>query len=181
MKVEQHTLPQRHLNIGILSDSHGVTDPAVVAVMAQCDLVIHAGDVMADAALAVIREHTQTLAVAGNNDRGGVPNDDPQRPAEVLPDVLELNLPSGTIAVEHGHRHGFHQPEHDKLVAAHPGARAVVYGHTHQQLIEQSGTPWILNPGAAGHTRNGSGPKCLVLHIDGEQWRVVPHNFRSEH
>ena len=184
MKVEQYTFHDNQLTIGILSDSHGVTDPAVASVMAQCDLAIHAGDIMADAALAVIRDHTRTLAVAGNNDKHwGADSELAADPlaAEALPDAILLKLPSGTIAVEHGHRHGHHQPDHQKLIAAHPGARAIIYGHTHKQLIDQTQTPWILNPGAAGHTRNHGGPKCLVLHIDVEQWRVVSHNFDTDH
>ena len=177
MKVEQYTFHNNQLMIGILSDSHGVTDPAVANVMAQCDIAIHAVDIMDEAALTVIRDHTRTLAVAGNNDRNGLQSADAEQPVEILPDVILLKLPSGTIAVEHGHRHGFHQPEHRKLIAAHPNARAIIYGHTHKQLIDQAQTPWILNPGAAGYTRNHGGPKCLVLHVDAEQWQVASHNF----
>ena len=99
---------------------------------------------------------------------------------EPLPDIIRIRLPSGTIAVEHGHRHGHVQPEHRKLIAAHPDARAIIYGHTHKQLIDQAQTPWILNPGAAGHIRNHGGPKCMVLHVDVEQWRAIPHNFQVE-
>ena len=179
MNVEEHTVNDSQLAIGFFSDSHGVTDPAVVEVMAKCDLAVHAGDIMAVAALADVRKHTRTLAVAGNNDRYGLWDTGLEQVVEPLPDVVRLKLDSGTIAIEHGHRHGFHQPSHQKLVAAHPDVRAIVYGHTHKQVIDQSQTPWILNPGAAGHIRNGSGPKCLILHIDTEQWRVVAHNFEN--
>ena len=179
INVEEYILNDAQLTIGFFSDSHGVTDSAVAEVMAQCDLAVHAGDIMAAAALADVRNYTKTLAVAGNNDRDGLWDADLARVVEPLPDVLRLKLPSGIIIIEHGHRHGFQQPSHQKLIMAYPDARVIVYGHTHEQLIDQSQTPWILNPGAAGHIRNGSGPKCLVLHIDAQQWRVVAHNFEN--
>lgn len=180
MRVEEHTFDTDRFTIGILSDSHGFTDPAVVGVMAKCDIAIHAGDIMAEVALDDVRRHTKTFAVAGNNDVSGLKRVDSKPATEFLPDVVLIKLPSGTIAVEHGHLHGFHQPDHQKLTAAHPDARAIIYGHTHVQLIDQSQVPWILNPGAAGHIRNYGGPKCLVLHIEADQWRVVTHNFESE-
>ena len=83
-----------------------------------------------------------------------------------------MKLPGGTIAVEHGHRFGFSQPNHKNLIAAYPEARAIVYGHTHKQLIDQSSTPWVLNPGAAGVVRNQGGPRCLVLNTNHKEWIV---------
>lgn len=179
MRFKQYSFQEKTLSIGILSDTHGVIDLAVSDVMRQCDLVIHAGDVMEAGVLTGIREHTQALAVAGNNDSDGVVRcgSSGQQEVEILPELISIELPSGTIAMEHGHRHGFSQPCHQKLIASHPDARAIVYGHTHKQLIDQSQTPWILNPGAAGYTRNYGGPKCLVLHIEGDDWRVESHVF----
>ena len=180
MRVEQYSFPNSTLNIGILSDTHGVIDPAVNDIMRQCDLAIHAGDVMASTVLKDMREHTRTLAVAGNNDANGIVHHEAAHDeAETLPDLIVIDLPSGKIAIEHGHRHGFRQPCHQKLIASHPDARAIIYGHTHKQLVDKSQTPWILNPGAAGHTRNYGGPKCLVLHIDNDNWQVNTHSFEA--
>ena len=183
MRVEQYSFQENKISIGILSDTHGNLDPAVNEIMRQCDLAIHAGDVMDAAVLKEIRAHTRALAVAGNNDADGLVKNhseaDPQAEAESLPDQILLELPSGCIVMEHGHRHGFHEPSHQKLIASHPRARAIIYGHTHKQLIDKSQTPWILNPGAAGYTRNYGGPKCLVLHIDNDDWRVDAHVFEA--
>ena len=88
--------------------------------------------------------------------------------------------PSGTIAIEHGHRHGFQQPCHQRLIAAHPGVRAIVYGHTHKRIIDREAEPWIANPGAAGFTRNKGGPSCLVLHASIEDWHIEEHVFPDE-
>ncbi|MEE9320841.1 MAG: metallophosphoesterase family protein [Granulosicoccus sp.] len=182
MRTKQFSFSEPQISIGILSDTHGAIDPAVGELMRQCDLVIHAGDVMDAAVLTGIRQHTQALAVAGNNDRDGVVHrsDPSQEAVETLPDLISIELPSGSIVVEHGHRHGFSQPCHQKLIASHPDARAIVYGHTHKQLVDKSQTPWILNPGAAGYTRNYGGPKCLVLHVDSDDWRVDSHVFEGQ-
>ena len=52
---------------------------------------------------------------------------------------------------------GWSEPDLQALRAAHPQARGIVYGHTHRLLIDRSEEPWVLNPGAAGRIRNGSG------------------------
>jgi len=88
-----------------------------------------------------------------------------------------VELPGGILAVEHGHRHGFKAPDHQRLRAAHADARAVVYGHTHKQVVEQGSDPWILNPGAAGRERTNGGPACLILHAGEQAWRIETHRF----
>ena len=181
MRVEQYSFQESKISIGILSDTHGVIDPAVNEIMRQCDLAIHAGDVMNAKVLETIRQNTRALAVAGNNDTCGlVQGKSLQEESETLPELIQIDTPSGKIVMEHGHRHGFSQPCHQKLIASHPDARVIIYGHTHKQLIDKSRTPWILNPGAAGYTRNYGGPKCLVLHIDDQHWRVDSHVFEAQ-
>ena len=78
---------------------------------------------------------------------------------------------------KHGHRFGFSHPDHDKLRAAHPEAKLIVYGHTHKQIIERDTDPWIVNPGAAGLVRNQGGPRCLILTADGDDWRFESFAF----
>ncbi|HHQ69657.1 MAG TPA: metallophosphoesterase, partial [Halothiobacillaceae bacterium] len=54
----------------------------------------------------------------------------------------------------------------------HPEARAIVYGHTHRRVIDQSQIPWVLNPGAAGRIRAIVGPGCLLLNAQADVWSV---------
>ena len=88
-----------------------------------------------------------------------------------------MSLPGGSMVVEHGHAHGWSEPDISKLRAAHPRARAFVYGHTHRLLMDREAEPWVLNPGAAGRIRNRGGPSCLVLHASMDAWRVQKFKF----
>ncbi len=92
MRVQDYTFHDDPLTIGILSDSHGATDPAVVGVIAQCDLAIHAGDIMDESVLADLQNHARTLAVAGNNDRYLRWSADSEQSADPLPDVISIEL-----------------------------------------------------------------------------------------
>ena len=75
--------------------------------------------------------------------------------------IEQFSINSELVTVEHGDRFG-HHPSHDELRAAYPDSKLIIYGHTHNQVCDQSGTPWIVNPGAAGHTRNNDGGPCYM-------------------
>jgi len=66
---------------------------------------------------------------------------------------------------------------HARLRAAHPTARAVLYGHSHRLLQDSTSAPWLLNPGAAGRARSNGGPSCLVLEAGVGEWRITSYRF----
>jgi putative phosphoesterase len=175
--VECYIFDQVKLRIVILSDTHGYLDDNIAALIRTADIAIHAGDVMDAGVLEQMRPTLKTFAVAGNNDEQGLWSSRENCFIKKLPDSVLVQLPGGTIAIEHGHRFGFSQPNHDQLIAAYPKVRAIVYGHTHKQLIDQSSTPWVLNPGAAGVVRNQGGPSCLVLNTNGNEWLIEANIF----
>ena len=157
------------LKIGILSDTHGFIHPHIIALFEQCDIVVHAGDIVDDKTLCLLKPKYQIVAVQGNNDQH----------LTQLKTTESLELPGGTLVVNHGHLFGHKQPSHESLRQAYPHVKMIVYGHTHKQLIEQGQTPWIVNPGAAGLTRNHGGSKCLLLTINSQQnWHVEPYDFK---
>lgn len=154
------------MKIGILSDTHGWIHPQIIALMNTCDNIIHAGDIIDQSTLQAFTP--KLIAVRGNND----PH------LSQFPSVETLKLPGGKLTVEHGHEHGWHSPSHDSLRQSHPTAKIVVYGHTHQQVIDQTSNPWIINPGAAGKERNHGGSKCLLLEAsDAQEWQITPYVF----
>ncbi|MBE8189359.1 MAG: metallophosphoesterase family protein [Candidatus Thioglobus sp.] len=151
--------------VGILSDTHGWIHPQIVSLMNNCALIVHAGDVIDANTLEVFTQ--QIFAVQGNND-GHLQ----------LPQVETVKLPGGDLAIQHGHQHGWHTPSHDLLRKAHPHAKAIIYGHTHKQVIDKTASPWVINPGAGGEIRNGGSSKCLVLNASTEQeWQITAHAF----
>ncbi len=167
------------VRVGILSDTHGQVCPEVLEVIAGCDVAVHGGDIGSARVLRSLQEATGSVhAVCGNNDVPGLWAGDELEVLRSLPAIADLQLPGGLLAVEHGHAHGWSEPDLQALRAAHPQARGVVYGHTHRLLIDRSEEPWVLNPGAAGRIRNGSGPSCLVLYAAADFWQVEEFRFR---
>jgi uncharacterized protein len=86
--------------------------------------------------------------------------DDPADPN--LQAHLRLTLCGRTIHVSHGHELGSPTPE--ELLRAYP-ADILVFGHTHQALIERSGDRLVVNPGAAGPRRFNLLPSVARLQI----------------
>lgn len=164
--------------VAIVSDTHGVISPDVVAVVKSCDIAIHAGDIGRQRVLDMLQPVSgKVLAVLGNNDSAALWAAGEADAVNALPQVAKLELPGGTLVVEHGHRHGWHTPDHEKMRHAHPHAKMIVYGHTHIKTIDQTDKPWVVNPGAAGNTRNNGGPSCLVLHASEADWAIEKFRF----
>ena len=162
--------------VAVISDTHGYIDPRIVEVVRECDLAVHAGDICGAEILASMKPKTgKVYVVTGNNDPYC------HVTGAELPEVLSFEMPGGTITIEHGHKHGAHKPDHDSLRKAYPDSKLIIYGHTHKKLIDQTTTPWIINPGAAGITRNHGGPSCLVIECsDKKEWQIHKHRFSEE-
>ena len=166
--------------VGIVSDTHGFISPDVLSVVETCDIAVHAGDICGKTILDQLEGRVEKLiAVTGNNDLPDLWDVTEAATVKALPRMIELDLPGGILAVEHGHLHGFHHPDHEKLRKAHPEARLIIYGHTHHKVIDQSKTPWVANPGAAGNTRNNGGPSCLVLTASNDSWDIEKFRFQA--
>jgi len=174
------TLPTGVAKVAIVSDTHTHLDSRIAALIRDCDYAIHAGDIGCHAVLEQMQPRMAKVAVAGNNDAVAAWHESEAELVEQLPEIAELHLPGGKIAIEHGHRHGHHRPCHDALRQAHPGARVVVYGHTHKMVCDTSEERWVINPGAAGLTRNHGGPSCLILTAADGQWQVESIRFADD-
>lgn len=177
MEYESHRFDQPELRLALISDTHGHLDANIAALIRDVDIAIHAGDVMDALVLEQVQPKLKTVAVAGNNDTHGLWCSRGNGYVSTLPAAARLSLPGGDIAVEHGHRFGFNQPDHALLRKAHLDSRLIVYGHTHKQVVDQSQSPWIANPGAAGLVRNQGGPRCLLLHANNGDWQFEAHVF----
>ncbi|MEE9310074.1 MAG: metallophosphoesterase family protein [Cocleimonas sp.] len=161
------------LTVAVVSDTHSYIDPQIVDLVKECDVAVHAGDICgADIIKSLEPKSGKVYVVTGNNDPychlTGVQ----------LPEILSFEAPGGIITIEHGHEHGAHQPDHSSLRATHPDAKVIIYGHTHKQVIDNTATPWVVNPGAAGKTRNHGGPSCLIIECsNAKEWKVKKFRF----
>lgn len=165
------------VRVAIVSDTHGVLDPRVAEVVADCDLAVHGGDIGNAAVLAALAPRTGRItAVLGNND---VPHKWPASDQHLLGQLpLEAteHLPGGRLVVVHGHRTPAKE-RHAKLRRRYPDARVIVYGHSHRLVADQDAEPWVLNPGAAGRERTFGGPSCMVLSAGHGGWSLAVHRF----
>lgn len=167
------------MKIGILSDTHEELADQVALVISGCDIAMHAGDIGTRQVLEALQpKSNNVIAVAGNNDKPYLWDFKDWQLVKNLPQTQELSVPGGKIVIEHGHEHDMYRPAHQELRAAHPQARLIVYGHTHIQVIDKDEPDqYVLNPGAAGYTRNKGGPSCIVLSIDGDAWDYEVFKF----
>lgn len=159
------------LKILVISDTHGFVNPDIAKLTPQYDVLIHAGDIIEEEALAQLNFSGKFIAVSGNND-SHLPH---------LDRVAVLDLFGKKLVVEHGHIHGHYKPCHHSLRQTYPDAQAIIYGHTHIQVVDKSQTPWIINPGAAGKTRTNGGASCLSLTISPHKpWQIESLRFEDK-
>jgi putative phosphoesterase len=156
----------------MLADTHGDLDTRVEALVRECDLAVHGGDIgNAEVLERLCPRQGRVVAVAGNNDS---PDKWPPDQSPVLAQLREheeLMLPGGTLVLIHGHQIAARH-RHERLRRRFPQARAIVYGHSHRLVAECDAEPWVLNPGAAGRARTFGGPSCMVLDAAEHHWAL---------
>jgi putative phosphoesterase len=126
------------INVGVISDTHGLLRPEALAVLAGSDYIIHAGDVGNPAILPALESIAPLMAIRGNIDT--------QPWARHLPasNVLEV----GDVLIYIVHNLG----ELDLKPGA-AGFEAVIYGHSHKPAQETKNGVLYFNPGSAGPRR----------------------------
>ena len=177
--ADQPPAPRDHarVRVAILADTHGWVDPRVLAVVADCDLAVHGGDVGNAAVIAQLQPRRGTVwAARGNNDRPSQWPAGDRATLDQLPNWAKVSLPGGELVVIHGHQTPA-RGRHERLRRRFPQARVLVYGHSHRLLLDQEARPWVLNPGAAGRTRTHGGPSCLVLNAATDDWAIEVFRF----
>ena len=167
------------IQVGILSDTHNELNERITAIINDCDIAIHAGDIGCRAVLELLQPKSgHVIAVAGNNDKPYLWDSEDWHLVKNLPAIQQLMLPGGTIVIEHGHEYDMFRPEHQDLRNAHPDARLIIYGHTHIEVIDKDEPLChVVNPGAAGFTRNKGGASCIVLTIENNNWDYKVYKF----
>ncbi|MCU1372203.1 MAG: Phosphoesterase [Ilumatobacteraceae bacterium] len=133
----------------VVADTHLDADsldrmpPEVWALADSADVILHAGDVVDQAVLDALAARTPTHAVLGNNDHGLV---------GTLPDTLEVVL--GGVRVAMVHDSGPTAGRARRMARRFPDADVVVFGHSHQPVVEAAEAgPLLLNPGSPTHRR----------------------------
>jgi hypothetical protein len=133
------------MRVGVVSDTHGLYDPAVAGVLGRVDLILHAGDICGEHVLAALRHLAPVRAISGNNDRPPLSSDLPEWRTERLEGWRVLVL------------HDLGKPRSPRAPAARLLAQErpqiVISGHSHDWHALVEGGMLFLNPGGAGRKR----------------------------
>ncbi len=153
------------MKIGVVSDTHNLLRPEVLAALSGSDLILHAGDICRPEVLRALEAVAPVLAVRGNCDGPW---------AQALPLTRELEVEQFRVCMAHRRAH---------LPAGADRAHLAVFGHTHRYQEERRIHPdgrctLYLNPGSCG-------PGLLLpvtlaeVRTDGGQLRVSRIHLRS--
>jgi putative phosphoesterase len=140
------------MNIGLISDTHGLLRPQALAALRGSELILHAGDIGAPEVLSALEAIAPLVAVRGNNDVGC---------------AWARQLPE-TATIEAGGRRLHLLHDLKTLALDPPQARCdvVISGHSHRPKIERRGTVLFVNPGSAGPRRFSLPVALARLRID---------------
>jgi len=126
------------MRIGVISDTHGLLRPEVIAALAGTEHILHAGDVGNPEILVELRRIAPLTAIRGNIDRTGA--------CAQLPATEMLELAGTTFYL-------LHDVQSLDLDPASAGIGMVISGHSHKPGIERKNGVLYLNPGSAGPRR----------------------------
>ena len=131
------------IQIGVISDTHGLLRPEALFALAGSDHIIHAGDIGEPAILDKLTDIAPLTAVRGNVDHGAW--------AKKIPGINVLEVGGVSIYIIHNLQELDLNPEAS-------GFAALVYGHSHVAKREIKNGVLYFNPGSAG-------PKRFVLPV----------------
>ena len=150
------------MQIALISDTHMPKGPrrlpeSCVERLKSADLIIHAGDLSAMSVLNELRSYSKVIAVHGNVDGREV--------REALPETAEFEANGATIAVIHDA--GPAPGRLDRLSRRFPNAQAVVFGHSHQPLHQETPDGFqIFNPGSPTERRRAPWPSMGTARVN---------------
>lgn len=138
--------------VGVISDTHGRLHQQAYEALADCDHIIHAGDIGAPAVLRELRTLAPVTAVLGNNDFAEYGNDVGRYAHVELEGVrfLVAHYPQDVRIGKLGS---------SALAPGDPIPDVCIHGHTHVPRLETGPearpASCLLNPGSASRARGG--------------------------
>lgn len=152
------------VEIGLISDTHGLLRPEALTALQGVARIIHAGDVGPQAILDELAGIAPVTVVRGNTDWG------PEAEAWPMTAVAEVEGRSLYVIHDIGML---------DLDAAAAGFAAVVYGHSHQPAAELRHGVLFVNPGAAGQRRFTLPITVARLRLDDDGLALRYHDLET--
>ena len=138
------------MKLGLISDTHGYLDSQVSRHFQGVDHILHAGDIGPESLILSLEQIAPVTAVVGNTDSG-------LQRAET--EVLRLG--QFTFLLHHiVDPHHLTSSLRRRIEKEAPDV--VLFGHTHQPLVQRIGKILFVNPGSAGKKRFDL-PRTLAL------------------
>jgi len=147
------------VRIALVSDSHVPTRASAIPgriyeICANCDLLIHAGDLVDLDTLHDLERLVPVKAVLGNMDDISLTG--------ILPRRLDIELEGFRVCVAHGS--GAPLGLDERVLAHFRGEPDVlVYGHSHTWDEHKRGPTLVINPGAACNPKGSRSAGILTL------------------
>jgi len=130
--------------VGVISDTHGLVRPELYEALEGVDAILHAGDLGSETIEVELSPIAPFHAVAGNVDGFG---------ASDYPRFLLFRIGAWRVGVTHvGLGRGGLVPSVD-MWCRRERVDLLVFGHTHQPLLDERVSPVRFNPGACGPRR----------------------------
>ena len=150
--------------VAVVSDTHlprrGRTLPRrLLQECERADRILHAGDFVRHAVLAELQAYGRVDGVLGNCDDLDL--------VGVVPETQVVEIDGVRIGMVHDA--GAAAGRAARMAARFPDCQVVVFGHSHQPLIERDGDLMLLNPGSAIDRRREPVCTMAVLELDGER------------
>ena len=152
------------MKLAILSDTHGLLRSQVVEQLKNADVILHGGDINKQTIVDQLRQYAPLYIVRGNNDKEW---------AEDIPHHLAFTLEGVSFFMVHNRK---------ELPEGLSGVDVVVFGHSHQALLEEKDSILWLNPGSCGPRRFHQEISMMTAEIvDGKiqvEKIVIPHEVK---
>ena len=133
------------IRIGVITDTHGLFDPAIRRHFTGVDHILHAGDIGNRSVIEQLEQIAPVTAVSGNIDH----NDEQSGfPAEAVIELAGLRVAIRHILYESGKL-----TKDGRAFLEREQPDICVFGHTHQPKTEWLGKTLLFNPGSAGPKR----------------------------
>ncbi len=152
------------VRLGVVADTHGRLDPAIIVLFRGVDAIVHAGDIGSPEVIRGLEAVAPVLAVEGNNDVGWAAGRFPVERVE--------RLGGRRVLVRHVFGELHQLGEAERALVARLAPDVVIFGHSHRPYRARLGRTLLFNPGGAG-PRRFSLPRTVGL------LRLAPGSIRA--
>lgn len=164
--------------VGVISDTHGRLSEQAYAALADCDHIIHAGDICNPGILRDLRTLAPVTAVLGNNDFMEY-SEDVRRFAHPTIDGVKF------LVAHYPHDVDLSGTRNAALEPGDPIPEVCIHGHTHLPRLDfgKKARPaqYVLNPGSASLPRGRYPASIAKIEIaDGAVQRIRIESLDGE-